>query len=438
MRDPDEVRTQFNDRLNVTVVSSVAEGRIIRVQLVDPDPSDPFVPLDDASVGWVLRDAAGREYTVNAVHKVNSDSENVIDVTGIAELPMPGAAILRAPSLIENLGADYGIEVDFHEPEAFQRSSVRNAVQWFDLKGSEKSYDILGKISGYRVTPSALWSLDGPPFPSALDPDRIYELPVGSGRFYTDVAPYRPMLDDVAADVVPLDVFCWETSGTGSGGTWDPPPPAGLPAGTTLGKAIGFTMDATSIAMTTDLGDGRWRIRVGPAADLSPIASIGQWHAVPVGMPDAKLYLETLPVETSPGVWEFEVLAGTAPTFGAAVDLAYDCRPTLGCGFCAASAIRIEVVPAEVLTDPDALLEGVLTRLVRKVLQVVPAHVRITDIVHVVGPVQVPLDIRVVPATSLTATAYAPVGYHFDLVPADELELDPDHVVVNGTAFTIP
>ena len=430
LRDADRVRTQFNENIAVEIVSSVAAGRVIEVTLLNTDPLDPFDPLGGSGVGWILEDASGREYRVNAVHKTQP---HVVEVTGVTELPTNGAATLRPPALIDLLGADYGIEVDRHEPEAFQRSSVRNAVQWFDLKGSAKSYDILGKIAGYRVSALGLWSLEGT-F-DAIPSTHVFELPAGSGLFYTDMSPLRPLYDDVAADVVPADVMCWETSG--SDGTWDTEPPGGVPDGTTLGEAIGWSMNSTPISSLTSLGGGRWRVEVGPGADLSPIAGLGRWHVVPAGTPAAKWYLETLPIETSSGVWEFEVLAGSSPVFGATVDLEYDCMAVMNCGFCRASLIRIEVTPVEVLTDPNALLEGVLTRLVRKILQVVPIHVRITDIVHIVNA-SIPLNLSLSVSSETSMFAYGSLGYYYDIVPADELPADPDHMVVSGTVFTIP
>jgi len=72
LRDPDYVRTQFQDRLSVTLLSAAVEksGRTVRVTVDDPDPNDPFVPLGRTSVGWILTDADGREFTVNQVHKL--------------------------------------------------------------------------------------------------------------------------------------------------------------------------------------------------------------------------------------------------------------------------------------------------------------------------------------------------------------------------------
>lgn len=433
LRDPDTIRTQFNDRINVTIVSSVSVGRVIEVTLQDPDPADPFNPIGDATVGWLLIDSVGREYTVNAVHKLRP---NVVEVVGIAELPATGAAVLRPPALITFLGSDYGLEIDRHEPEAFQRSAVRNATQWLDLKGSAKSYDILGKISGYRVTPLGLWSIESPA-PAAIPADHIYELPAGSGRYYTDIEPTRPRFDDVAADVVPLDVFCWEVSDTASGGTWDAPPPTGgLPPGSTLDEALGFTMQDVIVTAVTSLGGGRYRLTVDPA-DLTPIAWPGQWYFEIGGN---QIFLETLPVETAPGVWQFEAVLGSTPPVapGNTIDFGYECRFDMGCGFCRASVIRVEVRPEEVLSDPDALLDAVLTRLIRKIGQVVPVHVRLTDIVHIIGPIQIPLNITIAVTGSGTVLAYGPVGYYYDYVPADELPADPDHMVVTGTAFTVP
>ncbi len=438
LRDPDTVRTQFNERLDVTILSSESVGRIIEVTINDPDPTDPLVPLGETSVGWVLTDSAGRTFIVNAVHKLRPD---VVEVVGVSDLPAAGAATLRPPSLIELLGLDFGLEVDFHEPEAFQRSSIRNLVQWLDLKGTEKSYDILGKISGYRVTALGLWALDAP-VPSAIPSDHIYELPAGSGHFYTDVEPDRPSFDEVAADVIPLDTFCWELSytdppGPAVGQTWlSPPPTPAVAPGTTLDDALVSTMQAVLVTAVTSLGSGRYRLTVDPA-DLTPIAWPGQWYFTHGGV---NYYLETLPVEIGAGEWQFEALLGTPVPFapGVTIDFGYECRPDMGCGFCRASAIRIEVVPAEVLTDPDALLDGVLARLIKKLLQVVPIHVRITDIVHIVGPVQIPLNLALTVTASPTVFAYGPVGYYYDIVPADELPIDPDHMVVTGTAFTIP
>ncbi len=441
LRDPDKVRTQFQGKFTVTPLSAAAApgGRTIEVFFSDPDPSDPLVPLGETSVGWIFLDAEGSEFTVNSVHKLD-DRGPVLELSGTtlpsteAELGVGLAdATLRPPGLISLLGADYGLSVDTHEPEAFQRSGIRNVSQWLTLKGTVKSYDILGKIAGYRAVPLGLWGL-GDPVPANVPSDHLFELPIGSGSFYTDLDPSRAFFDEVGADIIPLDMYCYETP------NWvtdviEPPTLGTVPDGTTVEAAIGSTMQGLTIVSTVDLGGDRWRVRV--TGDLSPVVGIDYWWAEFAGEPGDTFYMETLPVEVVPGDWEFEVF-GSSPTFGLTVNINYECHIEINCSYCRASVIRVEVTPVEVLSDPDALLDGVLTRLVQKILQVVPIHVRLTDIVHLVGPVQATLDIKALVTSSPSVLVAAPVGYYFDVVPADELELDPDHMVASATQFTVP
>jgi len=520
LRDADRVRTQFQGRLGIKLLQATASanGRVISVRVENADPSDPFATLGSASVGWILKDDNGREFTVNSVHKLHDrDGDPLLELAGSSEVPvtaleladlltglvafvansgtvigsgtlflsevapgdyvaptpggvlakvqsvtsntvlvltMPyagqsvavsqavvtqasrGEAVMRPPALIRELGEDFGLEVDTHEPEAFQRSSVRDVVQWLSVKGAQRSYDIRGKIAGYRVTAFGLWRID--PVPDAFPPSEVFELPAGSGKFYTANAPIRPFFDEFPADTIPLDYFCYETVNWTTDGIVPPSP--SLQDGTPIGEAIGYGSGTTALPVmsATDLNGGRWKIRVGPGADLAPILGLGSWYARFGAFPGEELYLETLPVEEAPGEWTFEIMAGLTPAFDPLVDLFYDCRKASNCGFCRASAIRIEVVPVEVLSDPDALLDGVLARLVAKLQQVIPIHVRFSNIAHVIGPIQVPLNITVQGAVGQTVTAPAMVGYYYDILPADELPVDQDHVIVNGSVSTTP
>lgn len=437
LRDPDTVRTQFNGVLSVTLLSTeinTETGRTTYVFVEDLSPNDPFDPLGGVSVGWILEDSQGREFTVNSVCKLI----NRIEVGGIVapiaedEFPGEGAATIRPRALIQRLGGDFGIEVDQHEPEAFQRSSVRNAVQWLDLKGSAKSYDIIGKIAGYRVVPVGLWRISNPP-PSGIPVSEIFESPLGSGKFYTTLAPARPRFDNFPVDTIPLDQFCFEEVKA-------PPPSPVPPPGTTVEEAIGIGAgdQLMPIVSTTDLGGNRWEVRV--TGDLSGVFTAnGTWYATFSGIGADRFFLETVPVEGPPGDWTFEVLAGPSPTFGATADVGYECVVVSDCGICRASVLRIEVTPVEVITDPDALLDGVLDRLTRKILQVIPAHVRVTEIELQIGPVQAILGISIgLVQANTTVNAPAQVGFYFDLTPADAIPLDPAHMIATGTVFTTP
>lgn len=429
LRDPDRVRSRYSERVAVTLLTAHAGADSVEVEVDPVDPDDPFAALGWVSAGWTLVDSAGTEFTVTRVHKTYSSGGPRLVVGGgvgprtEAHGPGLGSAYVRPASMIELLGADYGVEVDRHEPDAFQRSSVRNAHQWLSIKGVERAYDVLGKIAGYEVDVLGLWRVD--PVPSAIPADRLYESPIGSGRYYTDLAPLRPVFDEVAADTVPLDIFCWETP------DWVGPPPLtppipSPPAGFTLREAIGWTTTDLPLSVVTGLGAGRWRVAM--AGDLRKVAWIGHWYLEHKGQPGVKLWLETLPEETAPGIWEFEVLAGEAPGFLPEGSVGYECRPAMGCGYCRASLIRVELEPDAVLTDPEAVLENALPRITRKVRNIVPVHVRTTEIVHIVRIAAVhdmDADIRVNAVNVMVAS----VGYYFDIVPADALPLDPEHMV---------
>jgi len=430
LRDPDDVRTKFQDVITgLTITSATVEttGRTTRVEFNDPDPNDPLVPLERTSIGWILTDSNGDEFTVNTVHKLST----AVIIKGNV-LPATGAATLRPQALIGELGADYGIIVDQHDPEQFQRSSVRNAWQWLAVKGAELGYDIVAKIAGYRVTALPLYRISAG-WEASLSPSHVYEVPIGSGIWFTDLDPLRPRFDAVAADVVPLDAFCWEDRGDG----------------VTYGEQIGEATQGVTIASTTDLGDGLWRIEVS-GADLSAIAAAGAisetqfatWYATFPSGDSGQFWLEDTPVDLGGGSYTFDVQAGTTPTFGSTVNIDYACTISLSCDFCRASAIRFEIRPEEILTDPEALFAGALERMVRKLLEAVPIHVRVVEIAHIV---EVDLDVGVV-GSHLILTgvqqkalfSYLPVGYYFDMVPADELPLDPNHLVLPGTQYTIP
>lgn len=432
LRDPDEVRTKFQDVITgLTITNSAVEttGRTTRVEFDDPDPDDPLEPLQRTSIGWILTDSAGDEFTVNQVHKLST----AVIIKGNV-LPATGDATLRPPALIGELGADYGITVDQYDPEQFQRSSVRNAWQWLAVKGTDLGYDIVAKIAGYRVVAHPLYRISAG-WASELSPDHVFEIPFGSGIYYTDLTPLRPLFDEVAADIIPTDVFCWEDRGDG----------------VTYGEQIGETMQGLNIVSTTDLGDGLWRIEVN-GADLTPIAAAGlvtedrfaPWYATFPSGDAGQFWLEDDPVDVGGGVYTFEVLAGTAPTFGATVNIDYECWLVSSCDFCRASAIRFEITPEEILLDPEALLEGALERMVRKLLQAVPIHVRVVEVAHIVGPLEAAVHvtgthiIAEVASQQVATQAFASVGYYYDIVEGDAVEVDPQHIVASASQFTIP
>jgi hypothetical protein len=440
IRDPDSIRTQFQDNISITIASAAIEqpNRTVRVEVVDPDPSDPLVPLGRASVGWILKDADGREFTVNEVHKLSA----AFTVTGNI-IPTAGAAVLRPPALIGYLGEDYGLTIDQHDAEVFQRCFARNAFQWLSLKGNQRSYEIIGKVAGYDVVAYRLWSLPNPP-PSFIPSVHVFEIPEGSGVWYTDLEPRMPLYDEVAADFIPTDTFCWEDAGGGQ----------------TYGELIGANLQTMAVTGTSyNAVTEKWTITftANGADDMDIIASAGYvtdtevsgWYATFPGGDSGSFPLEDDPVHIGGLSYSIEVVGQPTLTVGATVSIDYECPIVVACWYCPASAIRVTIVPDEVLNEPESLLDDALARMVRKILLVVPIHVRLTQLTHIVGPVAAAVHVPVAPgpghiyaevaSQQRSLFAYASVGYYFDIVEADAIETDPPHIAIaNVTQYTVP
>src|SRR5574343_1243256 len=82
--------------------------------------------------------------------------------------------------ILFHLGEMIGLTLDSNEPEEFQRTLVRDAVQYYRLKATNKSYSIRGLISGFDVEGVRIWQFDGMYLPYIPEKNR-YEYPPGSG-----------------------------------------------------------------------------------------------------------------------------------------------------------------------------------------------------------------------------------------------------------------
>lgn len=90
--------------------------------------------------------------------------------------------------LIKYLGSTIGVVIDSVEPESFQRSLVGQAVQFYRIKGTADSFRVRGKISGFDVQVENLYKID-PSYIPFFAVENLFELPVNSGTWYTDLPP---------------------------------------------------------------------------------------------------------------------------------------------------------------------------------------------------------------------------------------------------------
>jgi hypothetical protein len=110
--------------------------------------------------------------------------------------------------ILFKLGAQIGLDLDENEGEDFQRTLVRDAVQYYQVKGSDLSFEIRGKISGFDVQVLKIWNFDESYLPF-IPVDNRLEFPAGSGSvsgiWFTDLPPNE--VPGVSASV-PIEGDC--------------------------------------------------------------------------------------------------------------------------------------------------------------------------------------------------------------------------------------
>lgn len=141
---------------STTTSITVAQRVIPQIGIPAPsDLADPFtVPIPTVLMEWELRTATTLE--------------------GNSENPAHLQAQVRAPSLLQYLAKDFGIDVDIRETEDRQRSWVKNNSRWIGIKGLAKAYSILGDISGFSIIPEALYRISQD-MSLAIPPEFLHE-----------------------------------------------------------------------------------------------------------------------------------------------------------------------------------------------------------------------------------------------------------------------
>lgn len=115
--------------------------------------------------------------------------------------------------LLPFLAETYSIELEQILSNRAQRGFVRNAVQWMALKGTEQGYKIRGNVSGFDVQVAPLYRLSSS-VPSLVGIGAEFEIPPGSGKLYTNIAPSLPLYDETPADIVATDTYEFEYGGS--------------------------------------------------------------------------------------------------------------------------------------------------------------------------------------------------------------------------------
>lgn len=115
----------------------------------------------------------------------------------------PITMLFTRQNLIGTFANDFGIKFDEDDPESFQRSQVKNVVEFILQKSSKKGYEIRSLGAGFEVDVQGLHVVCEDAI-SSVPPTQIYEI---NGKKYTDffedtttVQSGNLTFDDLAAD----------------------------------------------------------------------------------------------------------------------------------------------------------------------------------------------------------------------------------------------
>lgn len=171
------------------------------------------------------------------------------------------------------------------------------------------------------------------------------------------------------------------------------------------------------------------RYRITKAFTDPPLAGIGNWAFIDSA--GVVSYIEKFEETSTPGTYRFEIISSTVPAAGTA-NIFYFCEIVTACDFCRASSILIRISPNAILAFPESLEGDALGRLIIRLAQMIPAHVRIAAFFYDPGPAiaswggfgassmitEMPSD------DGLFMAVYDEDEYPADLIPADSAAIE--------------
>lgn len=149
---------------------------------------------------------------------------------------------------------------------------------------------------------------------------------------------------------------------------------------------------------------------------------------------DGVVFIVESATELSPTVFQFEVVGASAPVSGDA-RLFYKCDLITSCDYCRASAIQYRISLGEIINYPESLADNPVDRVINRMKQMIPRHVRIASFIFSPGPAIAQWSIT---ASSTLLQAAAPAQalysayYDEEEFPADEIVVDSSPLVATS------
>jgi hypothetical protein len=158
-----------------------------------------------------------------------------------------------------------------------------------------------------------------------------------------------------------------------------------------------------------------------------PLAGIGNWSFIDNdGVVSYIERFQASPTLLMPDAYQFEIISATVPAAGIA-HIFYRCELVTTCDFCRASSILVKISPTTIIDFPEALEGDALSRLLIRLTQMIPAHVRIAAFIYDPGPATAtwgPIAASSTIIESWTEDGLYTAYYDEDEYPADELPTD--------------
>lgn len=402
----------------------------------------------------------------------------VREPTGV--IPSRAVVQVRAPSLLEELARDFGIEVDRREPEAVQRLWVRSWAQWINAKGTTRAYQILGAITGaevgaaslYRITQevAALVPADALVELREFEAGRLGVFGAFAGRlFSTDEAVFQAsdagrqlrirgasvaansrwytieaVLSSTQVQVRALDTPIEPEAASGflEWGVcrlYTTLAPIQAAFDEVAGDVFKVAIDGYP-AVSDDWGLDRWGWELGYrssvpvtlvsqspitkltselvlAGPLTAIGLVGRWRLV-IGT--SSYWIETLPEAVGPN-WRVTVTSGgddMSSLVGMPTQLEYVPGVQLACDYCQSRKILLDCQIEPSATAREDSLDFLQQRLLDRLTQAKPAHVDFIPRFRTVLEATVGWSAEVEPS-EVAAPLMASLSYYFDETPAD-------------------
>lgn len=200
-----------------------------------------------------------------------------------------------------------------------------------------------------------------------------------------------------------------------------------------------FDFDLTVVGVGTDVIDlgvqykgylGR-RYRITKTFVDPPVSGTGNWAFIDSA--GVISYLESFELVTGT-TYQFDIIAQNPPAVGNA-HIFYFCEIVTSCDFCRASSILVRISPDDILNFPEALEGDALSRLIIRLEQMVPGHIRIAAFLYDPGPaiatwgtISASVSISEIPADDSLYTAI----YDEDEYPADSIPTDSAPIIASS------